>query len=248
MSCSLKLTSVTLNYAIYSVRAKSLRSSLFNLAVGGRLYRSQGDITHVRALDGVSLQAHEGDRIAIVGHNGSGKTTLLKVISGIYEPDAGLVEVEGQLTSMISHGAGLDPEVTGIQNIRTLGAMRLMPRRVIEERIEPIIEFSELGGFARLPLKTYSAGMTARLMFAVATEFEADILVLDEWLGAGDAHFMIKAAERMREFVSKAKIVILGTHDVNLVRTVCNKVCELEGGRVIFFGSTEEWFDRKAAA
>jgi lipopolysaccharide transport system ATP-binding protein len=248
MSSHVKLSGVTLDYPIYSVRAKSLRSSMFNLAIGGRLYKSQSDITQVRALNNVHIQAEEGDRLALVGHNGSGKTTLLKVISGIYEPDAGDVEIGGELTSMISHGAGLDPEVTGLQNIYNLGAMRMMSKKAIDARIDGIVEFSELGGFAKLPLKTYSAGMTARLMFAVATEFPADILVLDEWLGAGDVQFVQKASQRMREFVEKARIVILGTHDSTLVRSVCNKVCELEAGQVTFFGPTEEWLKRREAA
>jgi lipopolysaccharide transport system ATP-binding protein len=241
MSCSVRLDGVTLDYFIYSVKAQSLRNAVFNLAVGGNLYKSQGDVTVVRALENISFNLVEGDRLALVGHNGSGKTSLLKVIAGIYEPQKGLVEVKGKLTSMIAHGAGLDSEASGLQNIRKLGAMRMLPKKVVEARIDSIVEFSELGDFVRLPVKTYSAGMMARLMFACATEFEADIIVLDEWLGAGDAAFGVKAANRMEGFVDKAQMVILGTHSVGLVERVCNKVIELAAGRAVFSGTTADW-------
>jgi lipopolysaccharide transport system ATP-binding protein len=241
MTCSVRLDGVTLDYFIYSVKAQSLRNAVFNLAVGGNLYKSQGDVTVVRALENVSLDLVEGDRLALVGHNGSGKTSLLKVIAGIYEPQKGLVEVKGNLTSMIAHAAGLDMEASGLENIRKLGAMRMLPKKVVEARLDSIVEFSELGDFVRLPVKTFSSGMMSRLMFACATEFEADILVLDEWLGAGDAAFMQKASNRMKGFVDKAQMVILGTHNFSLVEAVCNKVIELAAGRAVFYGTTAEW-------
>jgi len=241
MSCSVRLDGVTLDYFIYSVKAQSLRNAVFNLAVGGNLYKSQGDVTVVRALENISLDLVEGDRLALVGHNGSGKTSLLKVIAGIYEPQKGIVDVKGKLTSMIAHGAGLDADASGLQNIRKLGAMRLIPKKVVESRIDSIVEFSELGDFVRLPVKTYSSGMMARLMFACATEFEADIIVLDEWLGAGDAAFGRKASNRMQGFVDKAQMVILGTHNFGLVERVCNKVIEIAAGRAVFYGTTADW-------
>jgi lipopolysaccharide transport system ATP-binding protein len=241
MSCSIRLDGVTLDYFIYSVKAQSLRNAVFNLAVGGNLYKSQGDVTVVRALENISLELEAGDRLALVGHNGSGKTSLLKVMAGIYEPQKGLVEVKGQLTSMIAHGAGLDMEASGLQNIRKLGAMRMLPKKLVESRIDSIVEFSELGDFVRLPVKTFSSGMMSRLMFACATEFEADILVLDEWLGAGDAAFMQKASDRMKGFVDKAQMMILGTHNFGLVEAVCNKVIELAAGRAVFYGTTADW-------
>ncbi len=246
MSCSLRLDNVTLDYYVYSVRAQSLRNAVFNLAVGGKLYKDQGDVTVVRAVENVSFELKEGDRLGLIGHNGSGKTSLLKVIAGVYHPARGRVEVQGSLTSMIAAGAGLDIEATGLQNIRKLGAMRMIPNKIIDERIGSIVEFSGLGDFVRLPMKTFSAGMIARLMFACATEFEADILVLDEWLSAGDVEFMHKAGDRMFNFVDKAKIVVLGTHDFNMVRRVCNKVAVMDAGRMTFYGPTEEWVERGA--
>ncbi len=248
VSTSLELFGVTLDYPVYSVRAKSLRSSVMNLAVGGRLMKDQSDTAVVRALSNIAFKIEEGDRLAIIGHNGAGKTTLLKVIAGIFEPTEGVVDVKGRLTSMIAVGLGMDPEASGIQNIYNMALMRLVRKSVIKERIPSIVEFAELGAFINLPVRTYSAGMVARLNFGVATELDADILVLDEWMGAGDAAFHDKAAKRMERFVASAKMIVVGTHDLGLVRHVCNKVCVLDGGRMSYFGPVEEYFERLEAA
>ena len=241
MTHQIKLTNVDLDYFVYSLRSQSLRSAVFNLAVGGKMYKAAGDVAAVKALSQINLEINEGDRIALVGHNGSGKTTLLKVIAGIYSPTRGELSIDGDITSMIALNAGIDMEATGLRNIHKLGLMRRLSRKAIDSRIDSIAEFSGLGDFLHLPVRTYSAGMQARLMFAVATEFEADILVLDEWLSAGDAAFMQKAAERMQRMVQEAKIVVIATHDHELVTRVCNRVCELQAGRIAFLGSTQEW-------
>jgi lipopolysaccharide transport system ATP-binding protein len=248
VSHSIELFGVTLDYPVYSVRAQSLRSSVAKLAVGGRLMKDQRDIAVVRALSNIAFKVEEGDRLGIIGHNGSGKTSLLKVLAGIYEPTEGVITVEGRVTSMISAGAGVDPEASGLQNIYNVALMRLVRKSVIRERIPSIVEFAELGAFIDMPVKTYSAGMMSRLMFGVATELDADILILDEWMGAGDASFHDKASARMKRFVENAKMVILGTHNLGLVRDVCNKVCVLEGGRMSYFGPVDEYFDHHAAA
>jgi lipopolysaccharide transport system ATP-binding protein len=248
MTAAMELHGVTLDYPIYSVRAQSLRSSVLNLAVGGRFMKDQHDVAVIRALTNIAFRLEEGDRLGLVGHNGSGKTSLLKVIAGIYEPTEGVVDIQGRVTSMISVGAGMDPEATGLQNIYNMGLMRLIRRSVIKERLPAIVEFSELGAFINLPVKTYSAGMVARLSFAVATELDADVLVLDEWLGAGDANFVEKAADRMNRLVENAKIVVLASHSTGLIQTVCNKVCALQGGRMTYFGPTEEYFAQSDAA
>jgi lipopolysaccharide transport system ATP-binding protein len=241
MTHQIKLTDVDLDYFVYSLRSQSLRSAVFNLAVGGKMYKAAGDVAAVRALSGINLEINEGDRIALVGHNGSGKTTLLKVIAGIYHPTRGQMTIDGDITSMIAINAGIEMEATGLRNIYKLGLMRRLSRKVIDSRVDAIAEFSGLGDFLHLPVRTYSAGMLARLMFSVATEFEADILVLDEWLSAGDADFVKKAGQRMQKMVEEAKIVVLATHDHDLVRRVCNRVCELKGGHIAFLGSTEDW-------
>jgi lipopolysaccharide transport system ATP-binding protein len=241
MAHQIKLTNVDLDYFVYSMRSQSLRSAVFNLAVGGKMYKAAGDVAAVKALHDINLEINEGDRIALVGHNGSGKTTLLKVIAGIYHPTRGDLYIDGDITSMIAIDAGIDAEATGLRNIHKLGLMRRLSRKAIDARVEAIAEFSGLGDFLHLPVRTYSAGMLARLIFAVATEFDADILVLDEWLSAGDAAFVQKAADRMHQMVEDAKIVVIATHDHDLVQRVCNRVCELQAGKIAFLGTTEDW-------
>ena len=248
MAASIDLYGVTLDYAVYGVRAQSLRNALANLAVGGRLMRGKSDLTHIRALSEVSLSARPGDRIALVGHNGSGKSSLLKVLAGVYEPNQGHVGIEGRISSMISMSIGLDGEASGLQNMRNLAMMQMMPRAELERRLPSIVDFSELGAFVHMPFKTYSAGMMARLTFAVAKATDADILLMDEWISAGDASFREKASERLSSLVDRAEIVVLATHDDHLVRRTCNRVIALETGVVTFTGSADEYFSRKAAA
>jgi len=166
MTHQIKLTNVDLDYFVYSLRSQSLRSAVFNLAVGGKMYKAAGDVAAVKALSDINLEINEGDRIALVGHNGSGKTTLLKVIAGIYHPTRGELHIDGDITSMIAINAGVDMEATGLRNIHKLGLMRRLPRKVIDSRVDAIAEFSGLGDFLHLPVRTYSAGMLARLMFS----------------------------------------------------------------------------------
>jgi lipopolysaccharide transport system ATP-binding protein len=248
MTTSIELEGVTLDYAIYSVRAQSLRNAVLNAAVGGRLLRDQNDMTVVRAISNLSFKVADGDRLAILGHNGSGKTSLLKVLAGVYEPNVGRVTVNGRVSSMISMSIGLDPEASGIQNIKNLAMMQQMSNREIQRRLPAIIEFSELGPFVHMPFKTYSAGMMARLTFAVATEMDAEILIMDEWIGAGDAEFQKKAQVRMKERVKEARTVVVATHDHGLAKAVCNKVLVMDAGRSVFFGDMDEWVRRSEAA
>ncbi|MBU4433954.1 MAG: ABC transporter ATP-binding protein [bacterium] len=248
MTTSIDLKDVTLDYNLYSVRAQSLRNAVLNMAVGGRLMRSGKDVTVIRALSNISLNLREGDRLALVGHNGSGKTSLLKVLAGIYEPTAGVVDVRGRISSMISMSIGLDAEASGLQNIRNLAMMQMMPDREIKRRLPDIVEFSELGAFVHMPFKTYSAGMMARLTFSVATQMDADILIMDEWISAGDAEFQKKAAARLTSMVDKAKIVVIATHDLKLAATVSNRVMTMEAGVPTFLGTTAEWVERSNPA
>lgn len=248
MTASIALSGVTLDYMLYSVRAKSLRNAVLNMAVGGKLLAAQNDITVVRSLNGISFKLEDGDRLGLVGHNGSGKTSLLKVLAGVYEPTSGIVDVKGRISSMISLSTGLDPEASGLQNIRNLAMMQMMSKREIERRLPDIVSFSELGAFIHMPFKTYSAGMMARLTFSVATSMDADVLIMDEWISAGDADFQHKARERMSDVVNNASIVVIASHDMNTVKRVCNKVMVMDAGRPTFFGSKEDWIYRGGTA
>jgi lipopolysaccharide transport system ATP-binding protein len=242
VSAVIKLRDVILDYPIYNASAMSLRTSVLSGAVGGRLYRKQ-NMPIVRALSGVSLEVKDGDRLALIGHNGSGKTTLLKVMAGIFEPSSGSADVHGRITSTIAVGSGLDHDSTGIQNVYKLSIIRGVSKKEIARKLDEIVAFSGLAQFARLPVRTYSAGMIARLIFATTTAFDPEILILDEWLGAGDADFMVQAEARMVEFVDKARLMVMASHNLNLVQHVCNKVCVLDGGTVKFFGSTADWIE-----
>jgi lipopolysaccharide transport system ATP-binding protein len=245
---SIDVRGVTLDYPVYSMNAKSLRTAVLNVAIGGKLLKTTGDMTIVRALSNIQFSVKDGDRLGIVGHNGAGKTTLLKVLAGIYEPTQGVIEIKGRVSSMLSMSIGVDHEASGIQNMRNLLMQQSFTRKEAERRLPEIIEFSELGQFAQMPFKTYSAGMMARLTFAVATAFDADVLLMDEWISAGDGNFKEKAAKRMDEVVGNAGLVVLATHSIELVQRVCNKVMVLNGGRMEFIGSLEEWQAQSEAA
>ena len=243
MTLSIEANGISLDYPLYSVRAQSLRNVLINVSVGGKLMKTEQDITVVRALSNISFKLKEGDRLGLVGHNGSGKTSLLKVLAGVYSPTSGHLAVNGRVTSMISMSIGLDPEASGLRNIHTLLMMQMLSKEEIAVRLPKIIEFSGLGPFIHMPFKTYSAGMMARLTFAVGTEVDADVLLMDEWLSAGDADFREIAAARVERFVGSAKMLVLGTHDYGLVKKLCNKVLMLDSGVPKFYGSIEDWIE-----
>ena len=231
-----RLDEVQLIYPIYSIRAQSLRHAMLNLAVGGRLLRGSNDVVHVNALEGISFALEDGDRLGLVGHNGAGKSTLLKVLAGVYEPTRGRVEINGDLASMLDLSHAIDWEATGIENIRILSRLRGMRSAQINAQMDDIVEFSEIGAYADLPMKTYSAGMSARLVFTLATSLKSDILLLDEWLGAGDVQFIQKATDRMNELVNHARVMVLASHNFALLEATCNKLLVLEKGRLAYFG------------
>jgi ABC-type polysaccharide/polyol phosphate transport system ATPase subunit len=251
MSTTIDLQSVSLNYPIYSTRASSLRNTIANLAVGGRLLKDGRDLIHVNALSDINFALQEGDRLGLIGHNGAGKSTLLKVLAGIYEPDSGHISVNGRISSMIDIALGLDAELTGRENILNMGRMRGFTLKEVLRRIPDIVEFSDLGQFIELPIKTFSAGMTTRLVFAVATSLDPDILLMDEWIGAGDAGFVHKAVDRLNDILVRSRVIVLASHNHALIKEICNKLLVLDGGKQVFFGDIGEWdfeeYKRKVA-
>jgi lipopolysaccharide transport system ATP-binding protein len=226
---------------VYSTRAKSLRNTLANIAVGGKLLKDGRDVVHVKALQGVHFELHEGDRLGLIGHNGAGKSTLLKILAGIYEPDRGNIQIHGRISSMIDINLGLDMDLTGMENIITMGRMRGFTLQQIHKKIPEIIEFSDLGQFIDLPIKTYSTGMTTRLVFAVATSLDPDILLMDEWIGAGDANFFQKALDRMNDILSKSRVIVFASHNFGLIQNICTKLLVLESGNQVYFGDIKGW-------
>lgn len=225
------VSELSVKFPVYGVDERSLKKQVARMAVGGALSRSPLGGGHVvTALEDINLHLRPGDRLGLIGPNGAGKTTLLRCLAGAYEPDAGRVEIHGRVAALLDLGLGLDTHATGFDNIRIRGMLAGMSPAEISKKIDAIGEFSGLGRYLALPLKTYSMGMTARLAFAVATSIEADVLLLDEWLAVGDAEFRIAAHERLVDMVDRAQIVVLASHDLGLVESYCNKVLRMEGG------------------
>jgi ABC-type polysaccharide/polyol phosphate transport system ATPase subunit len=191
--------------------------------VGGRI-RQVGQRKELVAVDDVSFRLEAGDRLGLVGHNGSGKTTLLRILAGILQPSSGTVNYNGRLGNALNTNLGFRPEATGRHNIRLKSLMAGVKSKDVAHIIEDVEDFAELGPFLDMPLHTYSAGMRARLAFGIATAFRYDILILDEWLGAGDKSMQKGAAERMNDYVEGAGIVVLASHNQNILERICNKI------------------------
>ena len=204
-----------------------------------------GSKQQVTALKEVSFALEAGDRLGLVGANGAGKTTLLKVLAGIFEPTGGELRVSGRTDSLFNINLGFRKEATGRRNIVLRGLINGWSMAEIDAKMDEIIAFSELGDFIDVPLKAYSQGMAARLAFSVATSLEPEILLMDEWIGAGDARFQAKAKERMNAIAEKAGIIVLASHNHKLLQRTCNKILELEAGRVVAFEAAETWFARE---
>jgi ABC-2 type transport system ATP-binding protein len=207
------------------------------------LARRDGGERHFWALRDVSFRLEPGESLAVIGPNGAGKSTLLQVLAGIITPSEGDVFVRGKISSLLMLGAGFDQELTGRDNILLVGAFLGMDRREMADRMDGIIDFADIGEFIDAPIKTYSAGMRARLGFAVATAVDPDVLLLDEVLATGDQDFRAKSKARVLEIAGNAKAVVLVTHDMNWVTEFCNRAMLLEHGRIVATGEPGEIVD-----
>lgn len=229
---------------MYGVGQRSLTSRVaHSLRPGGRVAVEHGH-TVVHALRNISLEITAGDRVALLGHNGAGKSTLIRLIAGIYEPQDGQVRVTGQVTALLNLALGMDRTATGYDNIILSGLMHGLDRSEIQAKVKEIARFSELEEFLDMPLRSYSQGMAMRLAFGIATSISPDILLLDEWIGAGDRNFLNKVQERMEKIIGESNILVLATHQLNLLRRFCNKAVLLEKGRMICFGEVEDVIQR----
>ncbi len=224
---------LVIDFPIYGAKSRSFKNTVLRAATGGTIAADTGDRVVVRALDHLSFEWREGERIGLVGHNGSGKTTLLRTVGGIYEPATGEIEVRGRVASMLSITLGLDAEATGYENIFLRGTILGLRRRQILDLVDEIVEFSELGDYIYMPMRTYSSGMIMRLMFAISTSVHADIILMDEWLSAGDAQFAEKAQVRLTRLIDKAKLLVIASHSQEVIRKMCTRVVHLEHGRIV---------------
>jgi ABC-2 type transport system ATP-binding protein len=223
-----------IRYNLRFTRQTTVRTSFRNL-----LSRREGP-TDFWALRNVNLRVVHGESLAVIGPNGAGKSTLLQVLAGILQPNEGSVDVIGNVSSLLTLGAGFDPDMSGRENIRLSGAFLGIEHRLMEELLPGIVEFADIGEFIDASIKTYSAGMRARLGFAIATAVDPDVLLIDEVLGTGDAVFRAKSKERIKELTKAAKGIVLVTHDMHWVTEFCNRAMLLEGGHVILEGNPAE--------
>lgn len=183
---SIEFRNVCVDFPIYNANGRSLKKRLIQVATGGQLGADPQGHVVVRALEGLNFSLRDGDRVGLLGHNGAGKSTLLRLLSGVYEPSSGTAKISGEIGSLIDISLGIDPEATGRENIYLRGGLLGMSKSEINTQMEEIIEFSELGDFVDMPLRTYSTGMHLRLAFAVSTIVRPEILLMDEWLSVGD--------------------------------------------------------------
>lgn len=241
---------VTVDFPVYGTNARSFKNAMLRAATGGVLAKSAADRVIVRALDQLSFEFHEGDRVGLVGHNGSGKSTLLRVIAGVYEPVSGSIKVEGHIASMLNIWLGMQMDATGLENIYIRGRLLGMVPRQIDDLIDDICGFAELGDYIQMPLRTYSSGMQMRLAFAISTSAAPDIVLMDEWLSAGDAEFAEKARARLTQMLDRTKILVVASHNEDMIRKSCNKILKLDHGTLIGLTAIEknmtiEALDRK---
>ena len=241
---SIRADNLSLTYRIR--RSRRLSGPAAPTPHGGVIV-GEGRSQHIRALDGLDFSLESGDRLGLVGGNGAGKTTLLKVLYGIFKPTSGAVDVSGRTDALFNINLGFRREATGRRNIILRGLINGWSDEEVEQRMDEIVEFSELGDFIDMPMKTYSAGMSARLAFSVATCLEPEILLMDEWIGAGDPEFQMKARNRMSDMAERAGIIVLASHNHQLLRRICNKVMKLDHGRMVHFGPAEDYFAQEGA-
>jgi lipopolysaccharide transport system ATP-binding protein len=224
---------IMVEFPIYNAGHRSLKRAVLQATTGGRVARDSTNRVTVRALDGISFRFAAGERVGLMGHNGSGKTTLLRVLSGIYEPIEGHLAVAGRVASLLDLSLGIDQEASGYENIMLRAMLAGLTPKEVKAKMDEIANFTELGDYLEMPVRTYSSGMQLRLAFAVSTSIDADILVMDEWLSVGDAEFSKKASERLEKLVKKTPVLVLASHSRELIEKVCNRVIRLDHGKIV---------------
>jgi len=227
-------------YPVLTSSARSIKNTILSRTTGGRIAGNKAHFIQIRALDQLNFRFNPGDRVALIGHNGSGKSTLLRVLAGIYHPTTGTIQVSGRVAALFDSAFGMDIDATGYENIILRAKYLGIARSEINRQIEEIADFTDLGEFLDMPIRTYSAGMTARLAFAISTSVNADILLIDEGVGAGDAAFMAKANRRLQELIDRSPIVVFASHDQQIIRDFCTRGLVLQSGSLIYDGPVEE--------
>lgn len=218
---------------VYGTSNRSLKKMALSAATGGRIAAESGQITVVHALKDVSLEIAAGDRVGLVGHNGSGKTSLLRLLCGVYEPTSGIAVVQGRVTSLIDVTLGMDFEATGYENIRLRALILGLSKEQIAQMAPRVVDFSGLGEYMNMPVRTYSSGMVLRLAFSIVTSVQPEILLMDEWISVGDDAFVQKAEQRLSELVDRARILVLASHNQKIINDLCNVVVHMDQGKIV---------------
>jgi ABC-type polysaccharide/polyol phosphate transport system ATPase subunit len=250
---SILAKNIHVEFPIYDQTARSLKHTLglgplakgvSRLAagknVGGQIGTGETGRVVIKALDGLTFEIHEGDRIGLLGHNGSGKTTLLRTVAGIYEPVSGDMRINGRTFPLFDLQLGMDMDATGIENIWMRCKLLGLTTQQIKDALDDIADFTELGEYLHMPIRAYSTGMMLRLAFAISTAMTPEILILDEMIGTGDATFIARADARLKKFLARAGILVIASHAMPILRQWCNKGMLLEHGRLIAFGPLED--------
>lgn len=236
---SITVKNLYISFPLYHENMRNLRK-VTNIFLSGRLSEDKHRKIYVQSLRDISFSIKGGERVGLIGTNGAGKTTLLRTMSGIYEPVSGHLRIEGHISSLLDPSVGMNPELTGRENIRLRCYIDGVPHKQMNEIEEKVIEFSELGSYIDLPVKTYSSGMNLRLGFGLITAIDPQILLMDEWFMTGDEGFMLKATHRLENIVKKSQILIISTHSPQILIKWCNRIIWLEQGFLKMDGTPQE--------
>ena len=228
----IEANNLEVSFPIYGTSSRSLKKVTLRALTGGALGVDSNDLVTIKALDNLTFSWKSGDRVGLVGHNGSGKTTLLRALAGIYAPTGGSLQINGKVVSMLSVTLGMEADATGMENIHLRGTLMGYTKKQISNLADEVIEFSDLGDYIHMPMRTYSSGMMMRLAFGISTSVTADILLMDEWLSVGDEQFAEKAEKRLKILVDRAKILVIASHNSGLIKSLCNKAIHLEHGKI----------------
>lgn len=243
---SISLQYVSVDFPVYTSRSRGLLNTLFRYAKRekSRIEASGLSTFHVHALRNLTLTLKDGDRVGLIGRNGAGKTTLLRVLSGVYEPTFGGIQIGGRVSSLTDIMLGMDMDASGYDNIILRGIVMGLKRKQAIELIPEIEEFTELGEYLHLPVRTYSQGMLLRLAFAVSTAVTPDILLMDEMIGAGDAHFVKKTHTRINNLIGGVSILVLASHNDSILQEFCTTGILLHEGNLMYHGTLDECLER----
>ncbi len=229
----ISIKNLTVEFKIYDSSSRSLKRKILSQVTGGRIVKTADNDICIKALNNISLEIKDGDRIGLTGANGSGKTTFLRTLAGIYKPNQGSIEIEGDVSAILDPTSGMDPEATGYENIYLRGYILGMNKREIATKIDEIANIAQIGPFLNFPMKTYSAGMFARLAFAISVIKKPEILLMDEGIGAGDAAFQKTINQKIQELYGAAKILLIASHSTALLSEYCNKTFTFSQGKII---------------